>query len=1016
MTQPIARHRIFPVLAALLSIVIILGATWFVTVSENERQVLQERMDTLQQMSLVRASIEKALWSTVLSVQPVISHVSIHGEIDHETFQSIFKEASESNPVIRTASLIKGSSVIDVYPSRDNERAIEAELAEIHERRETLERLIQTRGPVISGPFELVHGGLGILCRIPVFLATNAKTHVSGDYWGQVCVVIPKNGLFEGVGTTDSSSGSGYALRSRDVNGTGESFSLGDEKIFKSDPVVLDINVPGGVWEMAALPGDLPGPRTSRMYGFMAIGGFLSLFTGWLTWSWLVTKEKFEQRLYIQRKLIEKSQASEAKYRTVFESSTDAMLILREDKFLDCNTASLQMFGCARHQLLGSSPLTFSPVTQPDGEDSASKNNRKMVEALSGQPQFFEWKCCRYDRTTFDAEISLVSLQVHGELILHATIRDITDRKRAENEIRNSVSLLRSTLESTADGVVVISREGRISAFNQRFLDQWIIPQEIMDSGNGNRVLAYILDQVTNPEVFRRAVKASYDEPEIESFDVMEFKDGRVFERYSRPQLIANAVVGRVWNFRDVTEKRRAEQELRAARDELETRVEERTNKLMNTNQELEEKIAELNRTEWALKQSHGNLEIALSEASMLRVKAEAASSAKSEFLANMSHELRSPLTAVIGFSDLLGEQFVGKLNEKQSLYVQNISEAGRHLLTLINDILDLAKIEAGKIELNPSAIDLNELLDRCSVMVREMAVKRGLNFDVTVSEDLKKTKIQADEVRIKQMVINLLSNAIKFTPSGGTVQLVAELHGADIRIIVSDTGIGLRPQDQERIFGAFEQVDSSYSRQEPGTGLGLALVRTLAQLHGGSASVRSDGEGKGSAFTVTFPCIFAGQPAETEPTPEPFDHEPEQIHDLSSDDKPDVKILVVEDNENNMKVTTGLLESRGYCVLQAFSAEQAIGMVETYTPHLILMDISLPGMDGLSATRILKSNPASANIPVAALTAHAMIDDRTRAMEAGCDAYILKPIDSVSFFITVSELTKCDQATMVTR
>ncbi len=184
------------------------------------------------------------------------------------------------------------------------------------------------------------------------------------------------------------------------------------------------------------------------------------------------------------------------------------------------------------------------------------KRNEKIAAALSGRPQFFEWKHCRYDRMLFDAEVSLNSLEVHGEMIVQATIRDITDRKRVEDEIKKSISLLRSTLESTADGILVVDRDEKITAFNQRFLDLWKIPQHIIDSLDNNKIMTFVLDQLVNPEAFLMKVKELNAKPDVESFDTLEFKDGRVFERYSRAQQIANTSVGRVWSFRDVTERK----------------------------------------------------------------------------------------------------------------------------------------------------------------------------------------------------------------------------------------------------------------------------------------------------------------------------------------------------------------------------------------------------------------------------------------------------------------------------
>ena len=370
-----------------------------------------------------------------------------------------------------------------------------------------------------------------------------------------------------------------------------------------------------------------------------------------------------------------------------------------------------------------------------------------------------------------------------------------------------------------------------------------------------------------------------------------------------------------------------------------------------------------------------------------------------------MSHELRTPLTGVIGFSDLLGKQFYGKLNEKQLGYVGEISEAGHNLLTLINDILDLAKVESGKMDIKVSNIFMNELLEHCLLMIRQTAVKRGLKLDLRVSEDLSEEIIQADYVRLKQIIMNLLSNAVKFTPSGGTIRLEAERQEQAIQVSVCDTGIGVKPEDQERIFDAFERLDSSFARQEPGTGLGLALVRKLVELQGGRIWIESKGERMGSTFRFTFPLFLAETDIEARHPPE-FVSSPSLPQPyLPGQENNRPKVLVVEDNESNMKLITDLLEATFYEVIRASSAEEAIKTAETEKPVLILMDLSLPGMDGLNATKVLKRKTATAHIPVMALTAHAMKKDKERAIEAGCDACIFKPIDTKTFYQTLEDL-----------
>ncbi|HTM54880.1 MAG TPA: HAMP domain-containing sensor histidine kinase [Pirellulales bacterium] len=239
---------------------------------------------------------------------------------------------------------------------------------------------------------------------------------------------------------------------------------------------------------------------------------------------------------------------------------------------------------------------------------------------------------------------------------------------------------------------------------------------------------------------------------------------------------------------------------------------------------------------------------------------AEAANYAKSEFLANMSHELRTPLNAVIGFADVLSERVFGPLNDNQSQYVQDILESGQHLLSLVNDVLDLAKIEAGSFELQRTLVSLPQAIERTVQMFRERAIRHGLRLVGQVSPEI--DLVDIDERRVKQLLYNLLSNALKFTPEGGEVRVSAERHGDELRLCVSDTGIGIAPDQQEKIFESFYQVDSTLTKNVAGTGLGLAVVRKIAELHQGTVHVESE-PGLGSTFVVMLPVIHCETPAE---------------------------------------------------------------------------------------------------------------------------------------------------------
>ena len=365
------------------------------------------------------------------------------------------------------------------------------------------------------------------------------------------------------------------------------------------------------------------------------------------------------------------------------------------------------------------------------------------------------------------------------------------------------------------------------------------------------------------------------------------------------------------------------------------------------------------------------------------------ASKAKSAFLANVSHELRTPLNSVIGFSELLTDPGFGDLSPRQREFLSDIRDSGEHLLALINDILDLSKIEAGKLDLNREAVDVAELVRESASMLRPQAAKKGLTLDVSVEAG---GRAHLDPRLVRQVLVNLLSNAVKFTPEHGRVDAAAVFEGDDLVLTVSDTGIGIPEDDQEKIFLEFYQVDGSYARKYEGTGLGLALVRRMMGLHNGTVSVTSRPE-EGSRFTCVFPSCRVGagaaRTAPVEAAASPSDVIPEGAPSSAFGGT----VLVVEDNPVNRKLARNVLRSRGYRVLEADTGEEGIEIARRERPQLILMDLQLPGLDGMEATRRLKADPRTSAIPVVALSAHAQGVDEERARAAGCAGYIAKPI-----------------------
>ena len=365
----------------------------------------------------------------------------------------------------------------------------------------------------------------------------------------------------------------------------------------------------------------------------------------------------------------------------------------------------------------------------------------------------------------------------------------------------------------------------------------------------------------------------------------------------------------------------------------------------------------------------------------------------KDEFLATMSHELRTPLNAVLGMAEILQEKMLGDINPKQLNALNTIEKSGTHLLQLINDILDLSKISAGKTELFLNFTDVALLCHESLQLIQPQAQAKKLRILTNIESNL--PPIAMDEQRIRQVLINLLSNAVKFTPDRGQITLHVESQTVPdpdrvcspgiLRITVSDTGIGIAPKDLDKLFQPFVQIDSALNRQYSGTGLGLALVKKIVELHNGQISVTSE-VGIGSSFIVDLPWIAAptAPPVNTATTPKNEDR-PQVTSDQT--------ILLVEDDPANVMTISGYLEAKGYRLVLARNGHEAIDLVQALQPRVILMDIQMPGMDGLEATQYIRQTLGLTNIPIIALTALAMDGDRKRCLEAGVTEYLSKPV-----------------------
>jgi signal transduction histidine kinase/ActR/RegA family two-component response regulator len=371
----------------------------------------------------------------------------------------------------------------------------------------------------------------------------------------------------------------------------------------------------------------------------------------------------------------------------------------------------------------------------------------------------------------------------------------------------------------------------------------------------------------------------------------------------------------------------------------------------------------------------------------------ETASQAKSRFLSSMSHELRTPLNGILGFADLLRGQYFGPLNEKQANFIQQIDDAGKHLLSLINDLLDIAKIDSGQMHLDTEEVDVAEAVQSVLSIMTPQFVKKSIRVESRIAPP--GAMLIADLRKLKQILFNLLSNAAKYTPDGGTIEVWSEIgQGPSMTLFVRDSGIGIKPDELHKIFSEFYQADKIRDNQLGGTGIGLSLTRRLTELHGGQIGVESE-LGKGSTFWVRFPPSRVSIPRKAGVrSPLDAEAEPEGGATFSG-----YRILLVEDNEVNVSMMLDMLSIQGFEVVVARNGLEAVQQARERKMDLILMDMKMPVMNGLEATNLLRSMPKYAQTPIIALTASTGSEAEERQMRIGCTEHLAKPIQIQKLF-----------------
>ena len=644
----------------------------------------------------------------------------------------------------------------------------------------------------------------------------------------------------------------------------------------------------------------------------------------------------------------------EARLKVATESTEEGILMVAQDgRIVSINDRFVELWRVPREiaETLRDDTLLAHVVDQLLDPEEFLNRIRRLYDSDAEKRDVVSFK----DGRIFSRYTRLMSMG--EEPVRLWCFRDITARKRVESELNWRTAFFETLINTSTDGVIVVDSQGRKILQNRQAVALWKIPEEIANDPDDRRQVHFVMNRTVDPVMFVEKVRYLYAHPEETSQDEIVLKDGAILERYSAPVIDNEGLFfGRIWSFREVTERRLAAKELEQHRRHLEELVASRT-------AELEE----------------------------AKDVAEAASLAKSSFLSNMSHEIRTPMNAILGMATLLRRSGI---SETQSNYLDKIKTASDHLLNVINNILDLSKIEAGKFTIEAAPVSISSVLGNVASILSVRVHAKGLRL--TVESDLFPSNLEGDPTRLQQALLNYAANAAKFTEAGTVTLRAINVEETEdwlrVRFEVEDTGIGVPPDVRSRLFSAFEQADNSDTRRYGGTGLGLVITRRLAELMGGEAGLESV-PGSGSTFWFTA-YLKKKERRNERQAAAPVDAEA-----LIRQRYRGRRVLLVDDDPTNLEVARVFLEESGLLVDTAEDGLSALSHARETDYAVILMDMQMPGVDGLEATRRIRQLENRQATPIVAMTANAYAEDKARCMDAGMNAVLIKPFAAEALF-----------------
>lgn len=648
----------------------------------------------------------------------------------------------------------------------------------------------------------------------------------------------------------------------------------------------------------------------------------------------LTRKNEELAREIVERRRAEDAHELDVRFRALLDTAPDAMVVVGDDGQINLvNLRTEELFGYTRAELMGQNLEVLIPERLRAGHRghlSKFFTNPGARPMGSGLELFGR----RKDGTELPIEVSLSPLQTDGRLTVSAAIRDISLRKHAEAAAKLTAQRLVSAVESIQDAFALFDHDGRLVLCNSTY--RRLLRNASLGAVVGKsyeELLDGWLDDVSFADEAERArfraARLQQIQEQTNTVDVR-MKDGRSL-RITDRRTPESGLVKTIW---DVTDDVRLAEELREA-----------------------------------------------------RVAADAANGAKSQFVASMSHEIRTPLNAILGFAQLLQRDKREPITDRHRERVAQILKGGEHLLRLIDDILDLSRIEAGGVSISPEPVNVLEALNGVRETLETMAARNGIRVELEVSLEDSPT-VTADRTRFLQILMNLGSNAIKYNrPAGRVTFMVSRPTPESVRVTVRDTGAGIPVDKQEKLFQPFQRAGQETGPIE-GTGIGLVITKRLAQLMGGDVGFRST-VGEGSEFWVDLPAQGSRRASSGPPSL------PSRTDSLARGATGSGLILYVEDNPANVRFMRDVVSVFDNVeLITASSAEMGLELARNRRPSAIIMDINLPGMSGLDALRGLRSAPETAKIPVIAMTAAASERDRKHGVQAGFYRYLTKPVN----------------------